>query len=153
MIHTTKTDTTDIFWVYGESLYDRCYLMTSSELMFFKRLTEYIRDTDYIVCPKVRLGDIIDIEKRRWHRIWSFIGRPWQVSWKLDRSHIDFVLIDSNTSMIKCGIELDDPSHNTRESRYHDRVKNEAFERVGLKLHRFTEAHVSPEEFIKKGIV
>jgi Protein of unknown function (DUF2726) len=148
MTHTIDSNTA-IFGVYGESLYDRCYLMTSSELIFFRRLTEYIRDTDYIICPKVRLGDIVAIDKRRWHRMWTFIGRPWTVSGKLDRSHIDFLLIDGHTSMIKCGIELDDPSHNTRESQYHDRVKNEAFDRVGLKLHRFTSEYVTPEELAK----
>jgi hypothetical protein len=92
MSNTARNDDT-MFGIYGESLYDLGYLMTPSEEIFFKRLCEYVQDKDYIVCPKVRLWDIITIEKRRWHHIWSFIGRPWQVTWKLDRSHIDFVLI------------------------------------------------------------
>ena len=137
----------NIFWVYEDGLYDRGYLMTPSEEIFFKRLCEYVKDKDYIVCPKVRLGDVIDIEKKRWHRIWNFIGRPWTVSGKLNRSHIDFVLIGKKNSMIKLAIELDDPkTHHSPYARYHDKIKNEAFKHVNIPLLRFQKAEVTEDE-------
>ncbi len=151
MIYTPLNDST-LFWVYQDGLYSQKYLLTPSEQIFFNRLQEYIKDRDYIICPKVRLGDIIGIEKKRWHRVWTFIGRPWTVSGKLDRSHIDFLLIDRKSSLIRYAIELDDSSHASPQARYHDRVKTEACESVELPLLRFQNAHVTHEEFVESWI-
>lgn len=81
------------------------------------------------------------------------IGLPWTVSGKLDRSHINFVLIGKKNSLIKLAIELDDPkTHHSPHTRYHDKIKDEAFKYVNIPLLRFQKAETSKEEFQKAWI-
>jgi len=102
--------------------------MTLYEAMFFKNLLKYATKKGYIVCPKVRVSDIITIERKRWHRRWNFIGRPWIVSAKLDRLHVDFLLIKEKGLTTVCAIELDDKTHDSQERKKADNIKNKAFE-------------------------
>lgn len=146
-------ETDGIFWIYGQDLKDVGYLLTQSETIFFQRLREYLKEMNYYICPKVRVGDVIYIEKKRWHRVWTKIWRPWTVSWKIDRTHIDFLIINTNSSMIKYAIELDDPSHATPERKYHDMIKSEAFAKVGIPLIRFEKAEASEMDFREKWIL
>ena len=151
MLHPPKTESP--FGIYSQELKDKWYLLTPSESIFFQRLSDYLADSEYHICPKVRVWDIIYIEKKRWHRLWNFIGRPYEVSGKLDRSHIDFALIDKKTSLIKYAIELDDLSHDSPQAKYHDKVKNEAFKTVKIPILRFKEAHVTKKELEEKIIL
>lgn len=134
------------FWEYGDSLYAKGYLMTKREALFFRKLSEYIQNKDYIICPKVRLEDIIGIKN-------NGRFRPWIVSWKLDRSHIDFVLIGKTDLRTKFAIELDDTTHDTFRWNKSDSIKDEAFARINIPLLRFREANITPNELYSMGII
>ena len=136
-----------IFWEYINYLYKKDYIMTKRENQFFQNLSEYIKDKDYLICPKVRLEDIIWV--RSTHR--GF--RPWKASSRLDRAHVDFILIGKTDFMTKMAIELDDSTHDNSYWRDHDRAKNEAFEKVGVKLLRFRNSDISHEELRNAWIV
>ena len=119
--------------------------MTKREALFFRKLSEYIQNKDYIICPKVRLEDIIGVKN-------TGRFRPWIVSSKLDRSHIDFVLIWKTDLRTKFAIELDDTTHDTDWGNRNDSIKNEAFSKVHIPLLRFREANITPEELYRSGI-
>lgn len=143
---TTHDETISNFEWYEDSLYEKCYLMTKRESLFFRKLSEYTKDKDYIICPKVRVEDVIWVSKTNGMRLWGISG-------KLDRSHIDFVLIGKTDLKTKFAIELDDSTHDSYYAKKHDRIKNDAFECTSIKLIRFDDPNVSPEEFLRKGIV
>ncbi|MBX9809475.1 DUF2726 domain-containing protein [Candidatus Gracilibacteria bacterium] len=143
---TTHDETISNFEGYEDSLYEKCYLMTKRESLFFRKLSEYTKDKDYIICPKVRVEDVIGVSKTNGMRLWGISG-------KLDRSHIDFVLIGKTDLKTKFAIELDDSTHDSYYAKKHDRIKNDAFECTSIKLIRFDDPNVSPEEFLRKGIV
>lgn len=121
--------------------------MTKRENIFFQNLCDYIKDKDYLICPKVRLEDVIGVRSsNKWFR-------PWKVSSRLDRAHLDFILIGKTDFITKIAIELDDSTHDNWYWRDHDRAKNEACEKVWVKLLRFRDPNISHEEFAQNGIV
>ncbi len=104
--------------------------MTKSEAHFYRALEGYLENKDYIICPKVRVEDIVGVKSH-------FGFRPWKVSWKLDRSHIDFLLIWKTDLRTKLAIEVDDPTHDTFLGKKRDNIKNEACRIAGIPLLRF----------------
>ena len=80
-----------------------------------------------VVCPKVRLMDVVSVPDD----LWREYGAE-------DLACLDFVLADTNTLEPKLVIELDDRSHRLESSR----------QRAGLAhdLHQLPEPHVDAEE-------
>lgn len=140
LIGTSKKDES-IFWEYINYLYKKDYLMTKRENEFFRHLCDYIKDKDYLVCPKVRLEDIV------WVRSTKNWFRPWKASSRLDRAHVDFLLIGKTDYVSKFAIELDDSTHDNNYGKEHDRAKNEAFEKVWMPILRFRNSSPTHEEF------
>ena len=107
------------------------YILSPAEYSFYKALLLQLPD-DRIVMAKMRLADIIDIEKgleksRRssaWNRIKS--------------KHVDFVILDKKTCTVQSIIELDDTSHQKASAQKNDEFKNKACAAVGISLHRIT---------------
>ena len=91
-------------------------LNTKSEQNFFKQLLRKLPNGVYITC-KVRLADIC-LPKNS-NDIGAFNA--------IAKKHVDFVLIDQQTSEILCVIELDDRSHNSAAAKKRDRVKDSVF--------------------------
>jgi hypothetical protein len=103
-------------------------LLTKAELKFYAALTQAV-DNNTHICMKVRMGDIITCDDRDWQKGWG----P-----RISAKHIDFVLIDAQTTAIKCAIELDDSTHRTNQDRIdRDKFVNKAFDVAGVPLHRF----------------
>lgn len=102
-------------------------LLTKSELNFYKTLKRAVSHDDLIMM-KVRMGDIITCSDIEWKAGWG----P-----KISAKHIDFVVIDSKTTAVKYGIELDDSTHRTNRDRIErDKFVNKAFDVAGVTLHR-----------------
>lgn len=101
-------------------------LLTPAELAFFAVLEPLVHST-HRISAKVRLADLF-----------SAVQGPGQQTAfnKISRKHIDFVVTDSATSRILCGIELDDSSHNRPDRIERDRFVNELFARNQLPLLR-----------------
>lgn len=112
-----------------------------------RRLNEYIKDKDFIVYPKVRIGDIINCKSKKN----GF--RPYSIASRIDRSHIDFVIIKKSTLTIFCAIELDDYTHNSEKSKTRDEAKDILFDFVKIPLLRFKNTNPTDEEFIEKGVL
>lgn len=135
----------EIFWEKVE-IFPRHYLLTDSENDFFIRLQFLLKDQDCYICPKVRVWDIVWVKDINWHR-------DYKITWKVDRSHIDFTIISNKNSYIQCIIELDDKSHNTNQSHYRDEIKNCVFNEIGIPIHRFSNKFTSRQDLINRGII
>lgn len=80
----------------------RKYLLTKAELNFYKNLLTVL-PSEYVVMCKVRLADIVSTKET---------GKAWtSANNKIRSKHIDFVIMNSNTSEIAQCIELNDKSH------------------------------------------
>mgnify|MGYP000417874654 CR=1 FL=1 len=102
-------------------------LLTNAELKFYHILKQAAPDNTLIMM-KVRMGDIITCDDTEWQKGWG----P-----RISAKHIDFVLIDKDTTAIKLAIELDDSTHRTNQDRIaRDKFVNKAFEVAGVPLLR-----------------
>lgn len=106
--------------------YKKAKILTKTEFEFFVILTLEAHKRRLLVCPKVRLEDIAHVtEYKNRNKYRGYIKSR----------HVDFALIDTQGNTI-AAIELDDPSHNTREAAYIDRFKNELFKTIEIPLIR-----------------
>lgn len=103
-------------------------LLTETEFQFYRYLRAVCGPYNVLVCPKVRLEDIIQITTNNQHIINQYRGY-------IKSRHIDFMLCDINMKVI-CGIELDDPSHWNKKAYYADSLKNAIYNTIGIKLFR-----------------
>ena len=116
-------------------------LLTPAELKFYKILKSTI-PTNTLICMKVRMADLINCEERHWQSGWG----P-----RISAKHIDFVLIDAQTTQIKLAIELDDSSHRTDRNRIdRDKFVNKAFDVAGVRLLRVPVQKFYNESDLKK---
>lgn len=107
--------------------YQAKYLLTRNEWYEYKKLKEYAKAKNLIICPKVRLLDIIvPRENQKNKKV---------LLWKIQGKHVDFVICDENLH-IKAILELDDNSHNTRDRKERDQFVDEILTSVGYKVIR-----------------
>lgn len=102
-------------------------LLTERELAFYKKLKPISDELQLVICPKVRLADIVKVHNA---------GKEKQTYFnKIQSKHIDFVLCDSEMK-IKLLIELDDRSHQQKNRQQSDTFKNELAKQVGVPIVR-----------------
>lgn len=101
-------------------------LMTQAELAFFAVLHPIV-NASCMISSKVRLADLFEVRQER--------GQQAAFN-KISSKHIDFVLIESGSSRILCGIELDDSSHKRPDRMDRDDFVNELFATHGMPLLR-----------------
>ena len=106
--------------------YAKGHLLTKTEHAFFVTLVREALKRRLLVCPKVRLEDIIFVtDKKNRDKFRGYIKSR----------HVDFVLINAHCETV-AAIELDDPSHEHNEAKKTDRFKNELFQKVKIPLIR-----------------
>ncbi len=120
-------DEPDLIYFYPYKKVDN--LLTNAELNFFKVLSLAILETDYYICPMVRLADIIQVDAS--NNYISHFNR-------LRAKHIDFLLCDKYTFKPLIAIELDDVSHTKGNRIERDDFLNAALKSAGLKLVRLS---------------
>ncbi len=101
--------------------------LSPSERSFFSALTLAVQNRA-IICPKVRMGDILYTTDRR--QFWKHTNR-------VNQKHVDFLLCSCDSVQPLVVIELDDSSHQREDRQNSDRFKNGAFEAAGIPLVRF----------------
>jgi hypothetical protein len=100
-------------------------LLTKGEQPFYRTL-KAAAGQDFYVCPKVRVADVINCDRLSWKA----------GGWRVATWHLDFVLIDPQTSAIRLCIELDDKSHEHPKRRERDMFLNAAMDEAGVRLLR-----------------
>ena len=89
-------------------------------------LRKFTDEKQYIICPKVRLEDFIDVTNKQ--ELYKYRGY-------IKSRHIDFLICD-NKLHIKFGVELDDKTHNSNKAKNTDEFKNKLFDTIQIKLYR-----------------
>jgi len=108
--------------------YAKGKLLTKTEQSFFTVLVREALKRRLLVCPKVRLEDIIFVtDKRNKNKYRGYIKSR----------HVDFVLLNTQCETV-AAIELDDPSHNTKKAIKADQFKNGLFYTVKIPLIRIS---------------
>lgn len=102
--------------------YQRRQLFTKNEWKNYKKLKDIAEVKGYVICPKVRLFDLIepraDKKKKLTYR------------YKIQSKHVDFVICDKDMN-IKAILELDDSSHKDPERMKRDDFVNTILLSVG----------------------
>lgn len=100
-------------------------LLTKAELNFYKSLKTFIPDNYSIMC-KVRLADIVSSDDYGKKKMYGFN--------KIKSKHIDFIIIDNDTSEIKYAIELNDRTHLLPKRILRDQFIEELFKNSRIKF-------------------
>lgn len=106
--------------------YKQKALLTPTEFYFYRYLRAICEHFYMRVCPKVRMEDFIEVTTRK---------EKMKYRGYIKSRHVDYLITDRDFKII-CAIELDDPSHNTKEAQKTDEMKNEIYKTIGLPLYR-----------------
>lgn len=106
--------------------YKKNYIMTPTELKFYRELKKITEKLDLTIFPQVQLEKIIAVK----NNIRTYRNR-------IKSRTIDYTIVTNKNCSIVCCIELDDYTHN-----YNNRIKrdifiNELFNKTGTKLFRY----------------
>jgi hypothetical protein len=104
-------------------------LLSRGELVFHRVLLAVV-PRGVVVCPKVRLADVIACQPRDCERY----GRP------LPGKHVNFVLADAATTAILLVVELDDRTHRQPERQARDRLVDAALASAAVPVLHVTAA-------------
>lgn len=94
-----------------QNAYEAVNILTRNESENYKKLKIAADRKGYIICPKVRLADIV--KPRNDPQYMSRFG-------KIKSKHVDFVIYDGDMRHLKAVIELDDSSHNRPDRKERD---------------------------------
>ncbi len=101
------------------------YVMTPTELKFYRELKKITDELDLEIFPQVNLEKIIQIkDKNQKERN------------KIKSRSIDYTIVNNRNCKIVACLELDDYSHNRENVKRNDEFKNEIFKQVNIPLIR-----------------
>lgn len=104
-------------------------LLTKREYRFYLMLREIADERHCLICPKVGVKDLLAVtDKKQYMKYFH----------KIAQKHVDFVVCDQNLYVL-FAIELDDSSHETKDAKKRDHLKDKAFAAAGIPLKRITE--------------
>lgn len=105
--------------------YKAAKLLTQKEYAFFKALQPIAQKHNLLICPKVRLADLVEIPK----------STPNYMRWfgYVKSKHVDFVLCDINLN-VKLIIEVDDITHDKPDRQKRDQFIDTVFQTVNMKI-------------------
>lgn len=107
---------------YNEKYKKKDYLLTQTELKFYKLLKQITDELNLVVCPQVTLYQIVQ-------------NKNFKDFNKIQNKCIDFVIAEPNLKIKLC-IELDDYTHNRNKRVKRDEFINKLFSDLGIKLIR-----------------
>lgn len=123
-LKTGKTESQDVVIDFSTA-YQAKYLLTKNEWAQYKKLKVIADEKGYVICPKVRLLDIIEPQKG--HEKYKTL------MYKIQAKHVDFVICDKDMH-IKVIIELDDSSHDKKDRKERDEFVDLILQSVGYKV-------------------
>lgn len=122
--------------------FPRGTLLTKAELHLYNALRR-ATPSNHMIMMKVRLNDIINCSDRDWARGFG----P-----KISSKHIDFVLINAQSTEITLCIELDDRSHERGDRKRRDAFVNNALNAADVPLLRVPTSRHYDTNKLKKEI-
>jgi len=111
-------------------------LLSQAERSFYYALLKAldVMDLRVLVCPKVGLRDVFRVVTQDNAEYTTYLN-------KIDRKHVDFLLIDLRGFAPVAGVELDDSSHLSERARARDAFVEDVYHTAGLPLLRFRVQH------------
>jgi len=110
--------------------FPRDYLLSKGELAFYRVLRQVLPPRLH-VSFKARLSDVIGCPGWAWKQ--GFGSR-------ISQKHIDFVVVDADTTAVRFVIELDDRSHRRRDRQARDLFVDRALGAAGVPIVRVAAA-------------
>lgn len=107
--------------------YQPKYLLTKNEWLSHKKLKQIADEKGLIICPKVRLLDIV--EPRKGEKDYKTLF------YKIQAKHLDFVICNSNMKVLAV-LELDDSSHDKKDRQQRDTFVDEVLKSCGYQVIR-----------------
>lgn len=107
---------------YSEKYTKKHYLLTQTELKFYKLLKQITDELNLVICPQVTLYQIVQ-------------NKNYKDFSKIQSKSIDFVIAEPNLKIKLC-IELDDYTHNSNKRIKRDEFINKLFNDLEIKLIR-----------------
>lgn len=101
------------------------YIMTQTELKFYRELKKVTDKLELSIFPQVDLERIINVSDN------NNIDRN-----RIKSRSIDFSIVNNKNCKIVCCVELDDYTHNREKVKKADEFKNLLFEQVKIPLYR-----------------
>lgn len=108
-------------------------ILSKSEMKFYKVLDEVVNNQLYLICPKIRMQDILWINEYQPNKI-KYLN-------KVNRKHIDFVICKKENMQPLFAIELDDKSHETLKRYERDLYVDNLFDSL-----KFPIIHITQKE-------
>lgn len=121
-----------VFFIYRKKNYypyAARHLLTKREYRFYLLLRDVADEYHYIICPKVGVKDLLSVTDQKQYMKYFH---------KIAQKHVDFVICDRDLHVL-FALELDDSTHDTRDARKRDHLKDKAFAAAGIPLKRITE--------------
>jgi hypothetical protein len=117
--------------------YSRQTLLSKGEIVFYYTLIRSL-PRGVVIAPKVRLADLVDCSPE---------ARKAGFGARINQKHVDFVLIDAESTEFRLVIELDDQSHRQRRAIEADRFKDRTLAAAGIPILRVAaQASYSPAD-------
>ena len=104
--------------------YTAAKLLTRREYAFFKALQPIAQKHHLMICPKVRLADLVAVPQGTTERKWFNY---------IKAKHVDFTLCDMDLN-VKLVIELDDSTHDRPDRQTRDDFVDRVFQKINVKL-------------------
>ena len=115
--------------------------LTPAELAFYRALILATREQNAVICPKVRVGDLLFPDRG--------VGSQTARS-RIERKHVDFVICVESTMKPAVVIELDDSSHERPDRRERDEFVDAAFRGAAMPIvHIAVSGRYNPQEIWK----
>lgn len=115
-------------------------ILSEAEFNFFNILRLALNNSDFIICPKVRIADFVKVTRTdNWQRDFN----------RISSKHIDFLVCNNKLSPI-LAIELDDKSHNNTKER--DNFVNELYKSINLPILRVKNGYTYSVVELKENI-
>lgn len=123
--------------------YKQKYILSKAEYSFYLALSPLADKHHCIVCPKVGLKDLIEVDL-------SVIDKNDYMKYfgKISQKHVDFLVCDNKLKPI-FAIELDDKSHKKDRAKEKDSFKDQVFAGIGLPLKRIKVGVLNAEDIEK----
>ncbi len=123
--NNTIIDSNNVLDINYSMYYKRKYILTETELRFYRQLKIITDKMGLTIFPEVNLERIINVKNQNP----TFRNR-------IKSRSIDFTIVNSKNCEIICCIELDDYTHNRLDRQARDIFINELYKNTGLKLLR-----------------
>lgn len=123
---------------YSEKYVKKDYLLTQTELKFYRLLKQITDELNLVVCPQVALYQVVQ-------------NKNFKDFNKIQNKSIDFVIVEPNLKIKLC-IELDDYTHRREKRIKRDEFLNKLFNDLEIKLLRIPVQNYYNLEELKKKI-